>query len=208
MRVPRPAARTSISSGFSGPVESGCSLIRILLRGPASKLRFPNTNSRPRLLAASDYHTSKARRVMADHLAVVQQIRPHDFSLRMKGNRIRPILKANLIGAVGAILFGLLVTDRTTVEEQIVEANLWRVLRYRFQMPTYVVAVRFAGLSHQIAYENLGCGCFSDGVCHSSHEQVRNDTGVQGSGTNRNHVSRANCGERFRERQTLLRLKP
>src|SRR5713226_7956330 len=135
MRVPRPAARTSISRGFCGLAESGCSLIRILLRGPASKLRFPNTNSRPRLLAASDYHTSKPRRVMADHLAVVQQVRPHDFSLRMKGNCIHVILEANLMGAVGAILFGLLVADRAVVEDQIVEANLRRVLRYRFQMP-------------------------------------------------------------------------
>src|SRR5438094_9303463 len=165
IRVPRPAASTSMSRDF--PDFAECSPIKVLLGVPADELGFHgNTNSRSRFLAASNNHPSQPRRVMADHRAVVQQIRAHDFSLRMKSNRVHVILKSNLVGAVGAIVLGLLVTDRAAVEDYIVEANLWRVLRHRFQVLTHVVTVRFAGLSHQMVYENLGCGCFSDSVGH------------------------------------------
>ena len=85
--------------------------------------------------------------------------------------------------------------------------NLGRVRSYSFQMATRIVAVSFAGLGHQIRYENLYGPSFADRLRHACHQQIRQDAGVKRSRTDCYDIGRANRGERFRKRQALLGLE-
>ncbi len=53
---------------------------------------------------------------MPDHLTFVEQVRSHDFRLRVICERVHIILKTNLIGTVGTIGFGLIAADRAAIE--------------------------------------------------------------------------------------------
>src|SRR5437016_5407343 len=100
MRVPRPAARTRISSVVGG------SAIRVILSSGWQEFRAC-MNSRTCSPGTVNDDAGQTFRVVAHHLTPVQEVRAYDFSLQIESAEFC-FVQADLVGAICAILFSLM----------------------------------------------------------------------------------------------------
>src|SRR5882762_2998093 len=157
---------------------------------------YARQSSRTCSLGTRNNDAGQTFRVVAHHLALIEQVGAHDLSLRIQNTDLR-FVKAHLKCAVGSIRLSLLNANRPVIEHGIVEMDLRRVLLNCFQMLTYVVPISFTGLCHQVCDEYPGGARFANGVGHPSYDQVWNYTGIQRAWSDSDDVrgaNRSDCG--------------
>ena len=109
--------------------------------------------------------------------------------------------------ALQRITLSLFLGYAPVVHNYKIKMNFRRVALDRFQMLPRGVVVGLAGLSHQVANENLGGLAFTDRAGHSGHQQIRQDACVERTWPNRDDIRRADRFQHFGQRQTLFRLQ-
>ena len=124
-----------------------------------------------------DYNLSQAFRIVANHLAFVQQLGAHYLGPVSEQNVRDVIFDADLIGAICAVQFCLVSADVPIVDDNVIKVNLRRVFPYSLEVSAQVETVGFSRLCHQIADEDLYCLGLVNGVRNLSYEQVRNNAG-------------------------------
>src|SRR5258708_636378 len=119
---------------------------------------------------------------MTHHLACVQKISANDLNAAIE---CRLFAESDLIRSVGLIEFSLPGANGAIVDEDIIEANLRRILRDSVQMLPQIVAISLAGLRHQVCNKDFRRPRLANRCRYASDQEVRHDTRVQRSGTNR-----------------------
>src|SRR5215213_662754 len=201
MRVPRPAASISMSSGeLPACVEGCCCGLSIGSSARGGRGDGP----RARLLVAGEYDLRELFGAVPDLLALVEQVGAHDLRLRAELLLEEVVCEPYLSRALRGVGRGLFGADVTVVDYHEVEPDLGRVRLDDLHVLARGVAVGLARLRHQVADENLDRARRAYALGHARDEQVRQYRSVQGAGADRDDVGRAHRRERFGEWEALL----
>src|SRR5947209_15075771 len=155
MRVPRPAARMSTSSGavalLAGGVCPSCAFVACLSINLSARRAGQELARARSLFVAGDDQARQFVGAVPDFLLFIEQVCAHDLSLRAELFFEFMIGQTDLPRALGGVTLRLLGADRAVVDQHVVELDLRRVLAHGFEMLPRSVAVGLARLGHPVA---------------------------------------------------------